>query len=135
MAKSSSSTWLGHRVLVARCALVLCLLLQGQGSRGDTTTAGDMTDEPTTYSREFTTRVDPGLMSVDYIIIGVASLAIAGALTLLTVVVVMNRNKSKEKNKVLPSNDTLEVRQEEENAIIISQSGAEEGMMEDDPMG
>jgi len=134
MVKSSSSSWLGRSALIARCAVVVCLLLQGQGCRGDTTEATNTTDEPTTYSREFTTRADPGLMSVDYIIIGVASLAIAGALTLLTVVVLMNRNKSKKKSKVTPSNDTLEVRQDEENAII-SQSRAEEGMMEDDPMG
>jgi hypothetical protein len=125
---SQSGTWrFGGAAMIACCILVG--LLGRAPCQGATTEAGAST-------ALYTVRENPGLMSVDYIIIGVTSAAVAGSLTLLIVVIILNRKEQKDKNKVIPSSAALEVRPDEENAIISkSMTAAEDGPMDDDPMG
>jgi hypothetical protein len=120
---SQSGTWrFGGAALIA-CCIVVGMLGRAH-CQVDSTTAG------------YTVRENPGLQSVDYIIIGVTSAAVAGSLTLLTVVIILNRKEQKDKNKVIPSNAVLEVRPDEESAIIDkSMTAAEDGAMDDDPTG
>jgi len=63
-----------------------------------------------------TTTEDPGLYTVDYIIIGVASAAIAAALCLLVVVVISNRKKSKQAMKIDPGHEQGAIMKNESEA-------------------
>jgi len=52
-----------------------------------------------------TTTPEIGLYTVDYIIIGVASAAIAASISLLIAVIIMNRKKSKQAIKIDPNHE------------------------------
>jgi len=124
MMTSQSGSWRFGGVTLIVCCIAFSLLGRAHCQTDDAT------------ARVFTERVDPGLQTVDYIIIGVTSAAVAGSLTLLLVVVIMNRKKQNDKNKVIPTGDTLEARPDEENAIITkSMSAADDAALDDDPIG